>query len=127
MFRFLFTSAVLSGGTSVPIVINGDARLPFTTWYVLDHAIHRGRFDHHSDEAGSVRSRNVVHSSITANDIFDQIRARIVEKNRLAQTYRAKLPAGSQVSLLLWSAVTVSRGLPIPHGLEHLAVPFEFE
>jgi hypothetical protein len=25
VFRFLFTSAVLSGGTSVPIVINGDA------------------------------------------------------------------------------------------------------
>jgi hypothetical protein len=70
---------------------------------------------------------NVEHGTVSVSQVFDQIRDRITAKNRLVPIYCANLPPGSQIWLLLWSTATVSRGLPIPYGLDKWIVPFGFE
>lgn len=70
---------------------------------------------------------NVEHRCVSVNEIFDQIAQQISAKSRLVPTYRANLPAASKMWLLLWSALTVSRGLPVPHGLDKWSVPFDFD
>lgn len=60
-------------------------------------------------------------------DIRPQLAARISDKDKLVPTYRAHLPAGAQVWLLLYSGVTVARSMMIPHGIEEWEFPFRFD
>jgi hypothetical protein len=61
------------------------------------------------------------------NDIRPQLAARITSKDKLVPTYRANLPAGARVWLLLYSGVTVARSMMIPHGIEEWRFPFQFD
>jgi hypothetical protein len=64
---------------------------------------------------------------ITLSEIPLELSAKIAAKNRLLSAYRANLPAGAQVWLLLYSRVTISRSVPIPRGIEEWKFPFEFD
>jgi hypothetical protein len=64
---------------------------------------------------------------ITLSEIRAEIADKIAAKNKLVPRYRANLPTGAQVWLLLYSRVTVSRSVPIPHGIEEWKFPFEFD
>jgi hypothetical protein len=64
---------------------------------------------------------------ITLSEIRTEIADKIAAKNKLASRYRANLPTGAQVWLLLYSRVTVSRSVPIPFGIEEWRFPFEFD
>jgi hypothetical protein len=61
------------------------------------------------------------------NDIRPQLAARISSKDKLVPTYRANLPAGARVWLLLHTGVTVARSMMIPHGIEEWKFPFRFD
>jgi hypothetical protein len=63
----------------------------------------------------------------TLDDIRPQLAARISSKNKLVPTYRANLPAGAIIWLLLWTGVTVARSMMIPHGIETWEFPFRFD
>jgi len=64
---------------------------------------------------------------ITFSEIRTEIADKIAAKNKLVSRYRANLPTGAQVWLLLYSRVTVSRSVPIPFGIEEWRFPFEFD
>ncbi len=64
---------------------------------------------------------------VTLSDIRPQVEARISSKNKLVKTYRANLPAGANVWLLLYTGVTVARSMPIPRCVEDWQVPFSFD
>jgi hypothetical protein len=64
---------------------------------------------------------------ITLSEIRTEIAAKIAAKSDLLPSYRAQLPRGAQIWLLLFSRVTVSRSVPIPHGIEEWKFPFEFD
>ncbi|MHB8527075.1 MAG: hypothetical protein ACYDD2_13065 [Candidatus Acidiferrales bacterium] len=64
---------------------------------------------------------------VTLSDIMEQLAARITSKNKLVATYRGNLPAGAQLWLLLYTTVTVSRSMPIPHGVEESKFAFDFD
>jgi hypothetical protein len=64
---------------------------------------------------------------ITLSEIRTEIANKIAAKNKLVAKYRANLPTGAQVWLLLYSRVTVSRSVPIPFGIEEWRFPFEFD
>lgn len=61
------------------------------------------------------------------NDIRPQVAARISDKDKLVPTYRANLPAGANVWLLLYTEVTVARSMMIPPGTETWKFPFHFD
>jgi len=61
------------------------------------------------------------------DDIRPQLAARISSKDKLVPTYRANLPAGARVWLLLYTGVTVARSMMIPHGIEEWKFSFEFD
>jgi hypothetical protein len=63
----------------------------------------------------------------TISDIHEQLAARIRVKNKLLSTYRANLPKAAYVWLILYTGVTVSRSMSIPHGIEEWRFPFDFE
>jgi hypothetical protein len=64
---------------------------------------------------------------ITLSEIPIELAAKIAAKNKLLPTYRANLPTGAQIWLLLYSRVTVARSIPIPHGMEEWKFAFEFD
>jgi hypothetical protein len=73
------------------------------------------------------RWTNVESGTIGASEIDDQLARMIAAKNELLPTYRLNLPLGSHVWLLLWSAATVARGVPIPYGLEQRRIRCDFD
>jgi hypothetical protein len=64
---------------------------------------------------------------VSFSEIQPQVADRISAKNKLVRTYRANLPEGAQVWLLLYTAVTVPRSMPIPYGVENWKFPFDFD
>jgi hypothetical protein len=64
---------------------------------------------------------------ITLSEICAEIADKIAAKNKLVSRYRANLPTGGQVWLLLYSRVAVSRSVTIPFGIEEWRFPFEFD
>jgi len=64
---------------------------------------------------------------ITLSEIRTEIGAKVSAKNSLITQYRANLPKGARIWLLLYSRVTVSRSIPIPYGIEEWSFPFEFD
>lgn len=64
---------------------------------------------------------------ITLSEIRTEIADKIAAKNALVSRYRANLPTGAQVWLLLYSRVTVSRSVPMPLGIEEWRFPFGFD
>jgi hypothetical protein len=63
----------------------------------------------------------------TLDDIRPQLAARISDKDKLVPTYRANLPEGANVWLLLHTGVTVARSMMIPHRIETWKFPFRFD
>jgi hypothetical protein len=63
----------------------------------------------------------------TLDDIRPQLATRISNKDKLVPTYRANLPAGARVWLLLYTGVTVARSMMIPHGIEAWRCSFRFD
>ncbi len=61
------------------------------------------------------------------NDIQPQLAARISSKDKLVPTYRANLPKGAHVWLLLHTGVTTARSMMIPRGIEAWTFPFRFD
>ena len=64
---------------------------------------------------------------VTLADIHKVLVSTIAEKNKHLPTYRRNLPSGAQVWLLLYSTGAVSRGIPIPHGIEKWQFDFDFD
>lgn len=64
---------------------------------------------------------------VTLSEIPVELGSKIAAKNKLLQTYRANLPIGAEVWLLLYSRVTVARSIPIPHGIEEWRFSFDFD
>ncbi len=62
-----------------------------------------------------------------SSHIPEQLAERISSKNALLPGYRANLPPRAQVWLLLYSCVTVARGMSIPHCIDDWRFPFEFD
>jgi len=65
--------------------------------------------------------------SYSLEDIRPQLAARISGKDKLVPTYRAHLPEGARVWLLLYSGVTVARSMMIPHGIDSWRFSFGFD
>jgi hypothetical protein len=65
--------------------------------------------------------------SFTVSNIHEALTSRISAKNKLIPTYRKNPAPGSQVWLLLYSTVSVSRGMSIPHGIEEWRFSFDFD
>jgi hypothetical protein len=61
------------------------------------------------------------------DDIRPQLAARISDKDKLVPTYRAHLPIGAHLWLLLYTGVTVARSMMIPHGIEEWKFRFRFD
>lgn len=61
------------------------------------------------------------------DDIRPQLAARISDKDKLIPNYRANLPSGAKVWLLLYTGVTVARSMMIPHGIETWKFSFQFD
>ena len=64
---------------------------------------------------------------VTLSDIHEVLVSTIGKKNKRLPTYRGNLPPDAQVWLLLYSTVAVSRGMPIPHGIEKWQFDFDFD
>ncbi len=64
---------------------------------------------------------------ITLSDISEGLDSIISLKNKLVPTYRKNLAPGAQVWLLLYSASSISRGMPIPHGIGEWRFDFDFD
>ena len=64
---------------------------------------------------------------IQLSEIYTEIAAKIAAKNPLVQRYRANLPLGADLWLLLFSRVSVARSVPIPAGIEEWKFPFDFD
>jgi hypothetical protein len=56
--------------------------------------------------------------NIILSDIREGLGSIISLKNKLVPAYRKNLSPDAQIWLLLYSTVAVSRGMPIPHGVE---------
>jgi hypothetical protein len=65
--------------------------------------------------------------NITLTDIREALDSRIRSKNKLVPTYRKNLSPGAQVWLLLYSTASISRGMPIPHGINEWRWDFDFD
>ena len=64
---------------------------------------------------------------VTLSDIREQLACRLFAKNKFVPKYRATLPHGAPVWLLLYTTVTVSRSMPIPYGIDEWKFPFDFD
>lgn len=63
----------------------------------------------------------------TIADIRQQLTSRISEKNKLLPRYRANLPLGAPVWLLLYSLPSVARGMEFPYDIENWSFSFDFD
>jgi hypothetical protein len=63
---------------------------------------------------------------INVEQIYAQLETIINAKNELLPVYRANFPDAA-IWLLIWSGFSVSRGVPIPHGLEKRVFAFDFD
>jgi hypothetical protein len=64
---------------------------------------------------------------VQLSDIPTQLVARITAKNKRIPAYRANLPAGAQVWLLIYSRPTVARNVPMIPGVEQWRFQFGFD
>ncbi len=64
---------------------------------------------------------------IHLSEIHPEVAAKIAAKNPLVSRYRANLPSGAKLWLLLFSRVTVARSVPIPAGIGEWKFPFDFD
>lgn len=63
---------------------------------------------------------------ITLSEIPALLASRIAKKNKFLPDYRAALP-NSPIWLLVYSGFSVTRGLPIPAGIEEQTFSFDFD
>ena len=60
-------------------------------------------------------------------NIHEALGTAIRAKNKLVPVYWKNLAPGAQAWLLLYSSVSVSRGMPIPHGIDDWLFEFNFD
>jgi hypothetical protein len=60
-------------------------------------------------------------------NIHEALGTAIRAKIKLVPAYRKNLAPAAQVWLLLYSSVSVSRGMPIPHGINDSRFEFNFD
>jgi len=84
-------------------------------------------FDHISITAESREWWCGESGGIHLSEIYPEVAGKIAAKNPLVPTYRANLPTGAELWLLLFSRVTVARSVPIPAGIEEWRFPFDFD
>jgi len=65
--------------------------------------------------------------NITLSDIREAVGSIISSKNKLVPAYRKNLAPSAGIWLLLYSTIAVSRGMPIPHGIEEWRFSSEFD
>jgi hypothetical protein len=65
--------------------------------------------------------------NITLTDIREALSSAISSKNKLVPVYRKNLAPGAQVWLLLYSTASISRGMPIPYGIDQWQFNFDFD
>ncbi|MGA8676642.1 MAG: hypothetical protein WB621_15610 [Candidatus Acidiferrales bacterium] len=65
--------------------------------------------------------------NITLVDIREALGYAISAKNKLVPAYRKNLAPGAQIWLLLYSTAAVSRGMPVPHGIDEWRMDFDFD
>lgn len=65
--------------------------------------------------------------NVTLQDIRDALGSAIQEKNKRVPAYRQNLGPGAQVWLLLYSTTPISRGMPMPHGINEWQFGFDFD
>jgi hypothetical protein len=66
-------------------------------------------------------------SSVTLSDIPTALSSRIESKNRNVAKYRGSLAPKAGLWLLLYTVTSVSRSMPIPHGIEDWVFKSEFD
>jgi hypothetical protein len=66
------------------------------------------------------------HSSPTIDQIPQLLATAISDKNTRLPAYRTNLP-GVPIWLLIYSCAEVSRSVPLPHGINEWAFPFDFD
>ena len=66
-------------------------------------------------------------SSVTLSDIPNALSSRIESKNRNVTKYRGNLAPKAGLWLLLYTVTSVSRSMPIPHGIEDWVFKSEFD
>lgn len=64
--------------------------------------------------------------TITLDGIRAQLAARIRDKNAKLPMYRSNVP-NAPIWLLIYSGDEIMRGVPMPHGIEEWAFPFDFD
>jgi hypothetical protein len=64
---------------------------------------------------------------VSLSNIWESLDTAISEKNKLVPKYRSNLAPDAPVWLLLYSTVSISRGFPIPHGIENRKFNFDFD
>ena len=65
--------------------------------------------------------------NVTLGDIDEALDSAISSKNKLVPAYRKNLAPGAQVWLLLYSTASISRSMPIPHGIDQWRFDFDFD
>jgi hypothetical protein len=66
-------------------------------------------------------------ASVTLSDIPTALSSRIESKNRNVAKYRGNLAPKAGIWLLLYTVTSVSRSMPIPHGIEGWVFESEFD
>jgi hypothetical protein len=101
-----------------PAVVLKDSELPEGFDHILINTINTaGSGDWWSGEGGGIE----------LSQIRTQLASCISAKNKLVPAYRANLPKGGSVWLLLYSRPTVARSVPIPYGIEQWGFPIDFD
>jgi hypothetical protein len=65
--------------------------------------------------------------NVTLTHIRDALSSAISSKNKLVPAYRKNLAPRARVWLLLYTTVSISRGMPIPHGIEDWQFSSDFD
>jgi hypothetical protein len=65
--------------------------------------------------------------SFSVSNIHEALASSISAKNKLLPTYRKNLAPAAQVWLLLYSTISVSRGMSIPYGIGEWQFDFDFD
>jgi hypothetical protein len=67
------------------------------------------------------------HGGYGPQHVYEQLDLRIAEKNSRLPTYRRNLGEGAAVWLLLYSDMTVARGMSVPHGIDERGFKYDFD
>jgi hypothetical protein len=110
-------------------VVAKNYRKATPTWSLAGPALHEdfGQITITTDLSGPGRWWSNTGGGISVSQISVELASRIAAKNALLPTYRANLPEGAEVWLLLYSLPSVSRSVPMVYAMNDWAFSFEFD